>query len=303
MSDKSMFFCDQSDKFTSKALSLIGAQAYTIETRKKDNNEWDIDLKFSVRGRKVYLIKSLAINPNDAIMELIFKITTLKSGDAEHISVVIPVMGYVENDLSKARSPLVTSVVVKLLESAGADRVIFLDMHSQSWRAIGDVKKDDIRPRKLFSEDMKKRFGQEGLVFIPLTANDISRTEGYEKYFPKARIFSWITDLPMLCKLSGKKVIIISDAIYDFNKLKLLSSILRKLGAIEVHVYITHALKVNSLPRLEVESNFTSITVSDTLPAEIFLSWSNTREASIAQFFAQVLREIDSLKSMNNTED
>lgn len=298
-----MFFCDQSDIFSKKALSLIGENAYTIETGKKENNEWGIDLKFSVRGRRVYLIKSLAINPNESIMELIFKITTLKSGDAEHISVVIPVMSYVENDTRKARSPLVTSVVVKLLESAGADRVIFLDMHSQSFRAIGDVKKDDIRPRKLFSKDMKERFGNQDLVFIPLTANDIGRTEGYEKYFPKAKIFSWITDLPMLCKLSGKKVIIISDVIYDFEKMKSLSSILRKLGAGEIHVYITHALKANSLPQLEVESNFSSITVGDTLQAENFLSWSNTRVVSIAQFFGQVLREIDSLKSVNNTED
>lgn len=308
MSEKSMFFCLKGDSFSESVIKVASDHVFYFDCEKKKRGEYEVKLTTPVRGRKVYLLVPLAENnqkdsANDLIIKTILMLGALKNGKAANITLVINSMAYLDNDLHRERSPLAIDVIISCFESVGADKIIYLDMHRQYWKMVGQTMKDDIRPRKIYAEDIKARgFKEEELIFFSCPGCDVSRLDSYKKPFPKAKFIKEIADTQSLRRLKNKKAIIIGDVITDYEKLYKLVSFLRRKKFGEIHAYISHPIGIN----FSKINGIDSFSVSDSLgevpglPDEKIRV--DLRVVSLFMFVGRVLREIDSNGSINKAE-
>ena len=301
---KSIFFYDPCDIFSKKVLENIGVEMHALSESINPTGEIVLRLEDSVRNSKTFLIMSVAKNPNESIMKMLLMVAALKNGAACSITVVIPAMSYVKDDSYIPRSPLAPQLMLRLLETAGADNFVFLDMHSQKQRGYGLKKKDDIKPRSVFAEDMIKRFGDE-IILCPLKRNDYSRVEDYKEIIPKLDVVSLNFDGKKFSKsVRNKTIIVVSDLVTNAKRLRETTKLLKKHKAKEVHAYMTHSLFVDDAVRYIDESFLSSLTVSNTLElTDEAILCSKIRVLELDRFFARAVREIDSGESigkMNN---
>ncbi|MDO8261507.1 MAG: ribose-phosphate pyrophosphokinase-like domain-containing protein, partial [Candidatus Magasanikbacteria bacterium] len=292
------------DSFAETAIKAASDKVFYFDcTKDQRNGEFKIKLPHSVRRRNVYLFVSLADEPNDAIIKTQLMLGALKNGDAGRVMLVIETMAYVNSDLRQERSPIAAANIIRNFENAGADQIIFIDMHTQNWRMTGKVKKDDIRPRKIFADDIKARkLDDKELVFIACPGCETSKIESYKKVFPKAKYILELADTIFLKRMAKKKVIVIGDMITDIEKLSNLIKFLRKKKTSEIHAYITHAVGFYNLETLVEDLD--TISVSDTVPlTEGMSKLSKIRIVKISKFSGRVIREIDSRESVNKAEE
>lgn len=302
--ERSIYFYDPKDAFSKKVLEKIGVERYSFTETYNSTGEDILRLSESVRSRKTFVLMSLAKNPHESFMRMCLMISALKNGAAKSVTAVIPAMCYVKDDSYIPRSPLAPQLMIRLLETAGADSFIFLDMHSQKQRGYGVTKKDDIKPRTVFAEDMTKRFGED-IMLCPLKRNDVSRADDYRDFIPGLDVVLQNLDGKTLSKsVKDKKIIIVSDSVSNAKRLVETAKLLRKKKATEIHAYMTHAIFVKNSVQLINDSPLLSLTVSDTyeLPGDAIVS-GKIKVLSLISYFARALREIDSgdsLGKMNN---
>lgn len=304
VAEQSIFLYDEDDNFSKKVLEKIGVERYSFSETRNPTGEYILRLNNTVRRKNVFVLMSLIKNPQESLVKMCLMLSALKNGDANRVTAVIPAMCYVKDDSYIPRSPLAPRLMIKLLETAGADSFIFLDMHSQKQRGYGEKKKDDIKPRTVFAADMIKRFGNN-ITLIPLKRNDISRAEDYKDFIPGLDVVALNFDGKTFSKdVEGKKIVVVSDMVTNAKRLLETIELLEKAGAAEVHAYMTHALFVDNAVQ-EIEKSFLStLTVSDSL--ELSGGAINSTKIivlSLIDYFARALREIDSgdsLGKMNN---
>src|SRR5690348_11077488 len=132
------------------------------------DNEIGVQILENVRGRDVYVLQSIARNPNLYLMELLIIVDALKRASARSISVVLPYFGYARQDRKdKGRVPITAKLVANLLEKAGAVRVVTMDLHADQIQGFFDIPVDNLHARVLFVDAVKKMGLKDLIVATP----------------------------------------------------------------------------------------------------------------------------------------
>ena len=127
----------------------------TLVTRFADNEIW-CEIKENIRGEDVFIIQSTCNPANDNLMELLVLIDACKRASAGRVTAVIPYYGYARQDRKPAsRTPVSAKLVANMLEAAGVDRVLTMDLHAGQIQAFFDIPVDDLRAKPLFVKDLK----------------------------------------------------------------------------------------------------------------------------------------------------
>ncbi len=254
----------------SKELNIPLSQA---EIGKFSDGEIAITLPQTVRGRDVFIIQSTSIPVNDNLMELLIMIDACKRASAGRITAVMPYFGYARQDRkARPRDPITAKLVADILTSAGADRVLTMDLHAAQIQGFFDIPVDHLYGAPILARYFKNKMNEDWVVVSPdvgsvgRARNFASRVDAslaiVDKRRPKANA---IEVMNVIGDVKGKSCIMVDDMIDTAGTICQGAQALVNNGAKEVYACCTHG--VLSGPAMErlIASPIKEIVVLDTI--------------------------------------
>jgi ribose-phosphate pyrophosphokinase len=296
-----------------------GMSVGLVDARIERFNDQEIFVEVfeNVRGEDMYVIQSTSNPANDNLMELLIMTDALRRSSAARITAVIPYFGYARQDRrAKARTPISAKLVANLIETAGVDRVLTLDLHAAQIQGFFDIPVDNLYASPVFALDIEHHFrGQmEDLMVVSPDVGGVARARELAKRInaPLAIVdkrrekAGEIAGMTVIGDVTGKKCIIVDDICDTAGTLCKAAEVLMENGATEVHSYITHG--VLSGPAVERIKNsvMKSLVITDSIEqGERVKAAPNIRVVPTAPMFAQAILNIwngTSVSSLFETE-
>jgi ribose-phosphate pyrophosphokinase len=262
------------------------------------NGETRIRIDEHVRGRDVFIIQP---TPSDhSIIELLLMIDALKRASAGRITAVIPYYGYAKQEKkTKGREPISAKLISNIITTAGADRVLAIDLHAPAIQGFFDIPVDNLTAMPILADHMFEKHFPDTVVVSPDTggvarANDFRVRVGSElaiisKHRPAP---DKIEIIDMVGNVEGKIAVIVDDLISTGGTLREAAEMLHDRGALAIHVYATHAIFAAEAPQVIHESKITSVTVTDTVFTPPHMQNDKIHVLSVAPLLANAIRRI-----------
>ncbi len=238
------------------------------------DGEVRIEINDNVRMKDVFIIQSTCLPVNDNLVELLLMIDAFKRASATRITAVIPYYGYARQDKKVApRVPISAKLVADLLETAGAERIITMDLHTGQIQGFFNIPVDNLFAAPKIIEYFRGRFNDD-LVIISPDAGGVERARAFAKRLnAQLAIVDKRRDAPnvahamaVIGDVSGKTAVILDDMVDTAGTLTEAALAIMEKGAKEVHACCVHP--VLSGPALEriCKSELKSVVVTDTIP-------------------------------------
>jgi ribose-phosphate pyrophosphokinase len=268
-----------------------------------------VEIKENVRGRDVFVVQSTCQPSNQNLMELLVMIDALKRASAARITAVIPYFGYARQDRKVApRTPITSKLVADLITTAGAQRVLCVDLHAGQIQGFFNIPVDHLYAAPVVLDDIKSRFTGEVVVVSP-DAGGTERARAFAKrlnaglaIIDKRRSAANVSEvMHIIGDVDGKTCIIVDDMIDTAGTLCQAASALKAHGAGDVHATATHA--VLSGPALERinESSLKEVLISNTIPAEAKVKeCPRLRIICVAKLLAEAISRIHGDESVSS---
>jgi ribose-phosphate pyrophosphokinase len=283
-----------------------GTQVGLVDARVERFNDQEIFVEVfeNVRGEDMYVIQSTSNPANDNLMELLIMTDALRRSSAARITAVIPYFGYARQDRrAKARTPISAKLVANLIESAGVDRILTLDLHAAQIQGFFDIPVDNLYASPVFALDIEHNFrGQIGdLMVISPDVGGVARARDIAKRInaPLAIVdkrrekAGEIADMAVIGDVKGRKCIIVDDICDTAGTLCKAAETLMQAGATEVHSYITHGvLSGPAVQRIQNSVMKSLVTTDSIAPTEQVMAADNIRIVPTAPIFAQAILNI-----------
>ena len=274
------------------------------------DGEISVEFEDNIRGEDVFIIQSTATPVNDSLMELLIMIDAAKRSSAHRITAVVPYFGYARQDRKSAsRTPITAKLVADLLTTAGANRVLTMDLHAGQIQGFFNIPVDDLTSRAVFAKDIKRNVGiDEPTVFVSPDAGGAVRARKFADMFRgdiaivdkrrpeagKSEVMNLIGDV------KGKHAILVDDIIDSGGTLCNAAKAIMDAGAVSVRAYITHGvLSEEACQRVE-KSVLNELVVTDTIPNRCPKNCKKTRQVSVAPLFGEAIRRVTNEESVSS---
>ena len=278
--------------------------------RKFSDGEIYIEINENIRGNSIFVIQSVSSPANDNLMELLLCIDALKRSSAKNITAVIPYFGYARQDRKVVpRTSISAKLVSNLITKAGADRVVTVDLHAGQIQGFFDIPVDNLFATPIFARHVKKKIKTKNLICI---APDVGGTERaralgkllnvglaiVDKRRPKAgqsQVMNIIGDV------RGKTCIIVDDIIDSGGTIVNAAAALKKRGAKNVHVYVTHGVLSGGAENKIKKSNIKNLVITDTIDnAAKVKNIKNIEVLTISNLVGEAIKRISNSTSVSD---
>jgi ribose-phosphate pyrophosphokinase len=242
--------------------------------RRFADEEVYVEIKENIRGEDVFVIESTSYPANDNLMELLVIIDALKRASAKRITAVLPYFGYARQDRKPGpRTPISAKLVANLISTAGADRVLTVDLHAEQIQGFFDIPTDNLFAGPVFSRDIKDQFDLSNLVAVSPDIGGVVRARAIASKFgasiaivdkrrPKAGESEVMN---IIGEVDGKDCIILDDIIDSAGTICNAADKLIEIGAKSVTAYVTHGvLSGKALSRIK-DSKLKEVVITDTI--------------------------------------
>jgi ribose-phosphate pyrophosphokinase len=264
------------------------------------DGEIRVKINENIRGKDVFIVQSTCNPASDYLMELLIMIDAAKRASAKRITAVLPYFGYARQDRKdQPRVPITAKLIANLLDRAGADRVITIDLHAGQIQGFFDIPLDHLYAVKTFEEYFGKK-KLEDLVVVSPDVGGIKMARAYAKRLgaglaivDKRRIDDVQAEvMHIMGDVEGKNVIIVDDIVATAGSLAEAANALKKNGAKDIYAAITHP--VLSGPALEriAGAPIKELAVTDTIPLSDGKKIKNITQLSVAPLFGEAIRRI-----------
>jgi ribose-phosphate pyrophosphokinase len=269
-----------------------------------------IEINENIRGNSVFVIQSTSTPANDNIMELLLCIDALRRSSAKNITAVIPYFGYARQDRKVApRTSISAKVVANLLTNAGASRVVTVDLHAGQIQGFFDMPVDNLFTTPLFAKYIKKKFKNKKLICVSPDVGGVQRTRGLatkikadlaiiDKRRPRpgqSKVMNIIGDV------RGKTCIIVDDIIDSGGTIVNAVDALKKAGAVDVYVFITHAVLSGDAADKIKKSKIKKLIITDSIDNSLKIKNNTKIEViSIAPLMAEAINRISNSTSVSD---
>jgi len=266
--------CNSNLSLASNISKYLNTKLVDADVKKFADNEVFVEVKENVRGEDVFIIQSTSFPANDNLMELLITIDTLKRASAKRITAVIPYFGYARQDRkSSARTPISAKLVANLITSAGADRVLTMDLHAGQIQGFFDIPLDNLFAAPIFAKDIKANLGNLDNVIVSPDVGGLVRARAIAKKIgsdlaivdkrrPKAGVSEVMN---IIGEIENKNCIIVDDMVDSGGTLCNAAQALIDKGAKSVYAYITHGvLSGKALERIQ-NSCLEKLVITDTI--------------------------------------
>lgn len=240
------------------------------------NGETRVKLDENVRGCDVFVIQSICNPVDHHLVELLLMIDALRRASAARITAVIPYYGYAKQEKkTSGREPISAKLVANLLVTAGAERVLTLDLHSPAIEGFFDIPVDHLRATPLLARHFRREvMASTGVVAVSPDAGGVGRAEDFRvRVGGSLAIISkrhpgpdQTEALEMVGDVSGRPVVIVDDMISTGGTLSLAAELLKERGAAEIYAASTHAIFAAHALALVDASPLSRVLVTDTIP-------------------------------------
>ena len=259
-----------------------------------------VEIQENVRGQDVFVVQSTSFPANDNMMELLILIDALKRSSARRITAVIPYFGYARQDRKPGpRTPISAKLVANLIERAGADRVLTLDLHAGQIQGFFDIPTDNLFAAPVITRDIEENFGKtDDVIVVSPDVGGVVRARALAKRIgvpiaicDKRRERPGESEvMNVIGDVSGKRCIMIDDIVDSGGTLCNAAEALLKNGAIEASAYITHGVLSGGAVNRIQNSKLKSLVITDSiLPTEGVKAAKNIRIVSIAPLIGEAI--------------
>ena len=274
------------------------------------DGETSVEFLENVRGEDVFIIQSTSTPVNDNLMELLVMIDAAKRSSASRITAVIPYFGYARQDRKSAsRTPITAKLIADLLTTAGANRVLTMDLHAGQIQGFFNIPVDDLTSRLVFAKDIKRNVGTEdGTVFVSPDAGGVVRARKFADMFHadiaivdkmrpeagKSEVMNLIGDV------KDKHAILVDDIIDSGGTLCNAAKAIMDAGALSVRAYITHGVLSSEACQKVEKSVLTELVVTNSIGDRCPKNCKKTRQVSVAPLFGEAIRRVTNEESVSS---
>jgi ribose-phosphate pyrophosphokinase len=269
-----------------------------------------VEILENVRGRDVFVLQSTCAPTNDNLMEVMVMVDALKRASAGRITAAMPYFGYARQDRRprSARVAITAKVVADMLSSAGVDRLLTMDLHSDQIQGFFDIPVDNIYASPILLSDVWKH-NYPNLIVVSPDVGGVVRARALAKQLdadlaiidkrrPKPNVAKVMN---IIGEVSGRTCLIMDDMVDTANTLCEAANALKEKGAAHVLAYCTHpVLSGPAIERIE-NSALDELVVTDTIPlSEAARNSGRIRQLSTAELLAETIRRINSEESVSS---
>ena len=309
-----IFSGNSNQALAKKVAAAVGVELGFCQINTFADSEIQVEIHESVRGKHVFLIQSTCPPANQNYMELFIMMDALKRASAKHITVVIPYYGYARQDRKVApRAPISAKLMADLLTTAGAHRVVAVDLHAAQIQGFFNVPVDHLFAIPTLARAWRENQGS-GPEFVAVSpdAGGVERCRAFAKRIeaPIAIIDKRRSGpneakaLHLIGDVSGKTAIIIDDIIDTAGTLTQAVDSLYKNGAKRVFAVATHPVLSGPAISRIVESQIEKLWVTDTIPlSEAARNCGKIEVISVASLLAEAIKRIHGNDSVSSLFD
>jgi ribose-phosphate pyrophosphokinase len=290
--------------------SLNVVQGKALVARFSDG-ESQVEILENVRGCDVFIIQpTCGPSPAETLMELLVIVDALKRSSAMRITAVVPYFGYSRQDRRSrlTRVPITAKLVAKMVESAGVDRILTVDLHADQIQGFFNIPIDNIYAQPVLIEDILSK-NYQNIVVVSPDVGGVVRARATAKRLNDADLAiidkrrpapNMVKIMNVIGNVEGRTCILIDDMVDTAGTLCQAVSILKQRGAKEVVAYTTHAvLSGNAINNIN-NSELNELVTTNTIPLNIdAASCSKIRQLSIAPTMAEVIKRISEEQSIS----
>lgn len=279
--------------------------------RRFSDMEVFVEVHENVRGEDVFVVQSTCYPTNDNLMELLITLDALKRGSARRITAVIPYFGYARQDRkSGPRTPISAKLVANLITTAGADRVVTLDLHSGQIQGFFDIPLDNLYAAPVFVNDIRARY--ENVMIVSPDVGGVvraraiaSRIDADLAIIDKRRERAGVSEvMNIIGEVKGRRCIMVDDIVDSAGTLCNAAEALMKAGAVSVSAYVTHGVLSGGAVARVTSSPLEELVITDSIPAtEAVKLAHNIRQITIAPLMAESIQRISEERSVSSLFD
>lgn len=277
--------------------------------RRFSDMEVFVEIMENVRGQDVFVIQSTSYPANDNLMELLITIDALKRGSAKRITAVIPYFGYARQDRKTGgRTPITAKLVANLITSAGADRVLTLDLHAGQIQGFFDIPTDNLIASPVMTPSMKEKFDADNLVMVSPDVGGVVRARAIAKrlnadlaIIDKRREKAGVSEvMNVIGDVEGKTCVLIDDIVDSAGTLCNAAAALKDKGAKEVDAYVVHGVLSGGAVARVSASPMERLVITDSIAAtEAVRVAHNIEQLTVAPLIGEAIKRIYEERSIS----
>jgi ribose-phosphate pyrophosphokinase len=277
--------------------------------RRFSDMEVFVEIQENVRGQDVFVLQSTSYPANDNMMELLITIDALRRGSARRITTVIPYFGYARQDRKTGgRTPISAKLVANLITSAGADRVLALELHAGQIQGFFDIPVDNLNISPVFIPDIEKKFKGQDLVMVSPDVGGVLRARALAKQLnadlaiiDKRREKAGVSEvMNVIGEVNGKICIMVDDIVDSGGTLCNAAEALKEQGAKAVHAYVVHGVLSGGAVARIASSAMETMVITDSIAAtESVRSARNIEQLTVAPLMGEAILRISEERSIS----
>lgn len=302
-----VFSLNSNIKLAEEIAKAIGLELGKCSVSRFSDGEVQINIEESIRGCDVFVIQSTSGPVNEHLMELLIMIDALKRASAKTINIVMPYYGYARQDRkARSREPITSKLVANLIETAGATRVITLDLHAPQIQGFFDIPIDHLMGGKILADYFRSKELKDIIVVSP-DHGGVTRARKMaerlkapiaiiDKRRPKPNVAEVMN---IIGNIEGKIAILIDDIIDTAGTITLAANALVENGATEVYACCSHpVLSGPAIERIQ-NSNIKELVVTNSIELDETKKIDKIVELSVAPLIAEAIIRVYEEKSIS----
>ena len=300
-----LFSCTQSTTLSKQIAKHFGQDLGSVYFQRYSDGEFQPSFEESVRGSRVFLIGST--NPSsDNLMEMLLMLDAAKRASARHITAVIPYFGWARQDRKdKPRVPIAAKMIAKILESAGATRIITMDLHADQIQGFFEIPVDHLYASTIFLPYLQS-LNLENLTIASPDMGGSKRAYAYAKALESDVVICYkqrakanvISHMELIGNVEGKNVVLVDDMVDTAGTLTKAADLMIERGALSVRAICTHPILSGNAYNNIDNSKLKELIVTDSIP--LISSNSKIKVLSCADLFADVMKRVHNNESISS---
>ncbi|GAA3573234.1 ribose-phosphate pyrophosphokinase [Snuella lapsa] len=305
ITEAKIFACSQSKVLGEKIAESFGTSLGNVITSTYSDGEFQPSYEESIRGTRIFIIGSTNPGPGN-LMEMLLMIDAAKRASARHITAVLPYFGWARQDRKdKPRVPIAAKLVAKMLETAGATRIITMDLHADQIQGFFEKPVDHLYGSIIFLPYLQS-LNLPNLTVASPDMGGSKRAYAYAKALGSDVVICYkqrakanvISHMELIGEVKGKNVVLVDDMVDTAGTLTKAADLMMERGALSVRAICTHPiLSGNAYERLE-QSKLEELIVTDSIP--LSQESKKVRVLSCADLFADVMQKVHNNKSISS---
>ncbi len=305
--------CNSNPPLAKAVAETLGIGLTKASIRRFADMEVFVEIQENVRGEDVFVLQSTSFPANDNLMELLITLDALRRSSARRITAVIPYFGYARQDRKSApRTPISAKLVANLITTAGANRVLTMDLHAGQIQGFFDIPVDNLFAAPLFSRDIQEMYPDRDLMIVSPDVGGVVRARAIATrlncdlaIIDKRRERAGHSEvMNVIGDVSGRDCILVDDLVDSGGTHCNAAEALIKRGARSASAYVTHGVLSGGAVARIATSPIETMTITDSIMAtEAVAQSGNIRQLPIASLLAEAIKRIAEESSVSSLFD